>query len=118
MRYSIVGQKWLKLDPYLTGVPAGLPALLVREPANPADPNAVAVHIDGKKVGFLRKEDAARIAPIVDRSGRDHAFLVAMDSARPGEDVRVEQRTEKAMDALFVRSPNSAYPQVEFNPEQ
>jgi len=108
MRYSIVGQKWLDLDPYLTGIGAGVPAVLVREPKNPADPNAVAVYINGSKVGFLRKEDAARIAPIIDRDGRDFGVdVMAMDG------LTVEQR--KAIDAKFVRSANSSYPQIELD---
>ena len=38
-------------------------ALLVREPSNPHDPNAVAVTINGRMVAHLRREDAAAFAP-------------------------------------------------------
>lgn len=40
---------------------------LVREPYNPADPNAVKViHQSGRKVGYLRRTIAAYVAPIMD----------------------------------------------------
>ena len=106
MRYSIVGQKHLNLDPYLTGILPGTPVTLVREPTNRFDPNAVQVWIDGKVVGYIPKADAATLAPLIDASGRDFGTDVL---AQDGLDV-VKQ---KAINAVFARSPNSAYPQVE-----
>jgi HIRAN domain len=88
MKYSIVGQRFKGLDPYLPGIKAGTPVQLVREPANPADRNAVAVYVDGKPVGYIPKKDNAELARKIDASGM-------------------------AMDATLIRSPNSAYPQVE-----
>jgi hypothetical protein len=41
------------------GVNLHCEALLVPEPDNHADPNAVAVVIEGRRVGYLRREDAA-----------------------------------------------------------
>lgn len=42
-----------------------LSALLVPEPANRHDPNAVAVRVDGSTVGYLPKEVAARYQPML-----------------------------------------------------
>lgn len=41
---------------------------LTREPANPADPNAIAVNTtDGKSVGYLSADLATRMAPLMDK---------------------------------------------------
>ena len=42
----------------------------LREPNNPYDPNAVAVcALDGRQLGYLRKEDAAQVAEAMDSGG-------------------------------------------------
>lgn len=50
------------------------PAVLVRQPENPYDANAVAVFIDGKQVGHMPATTAAKLAPVIDafmtRNGR------------------------------------------------
>ena len=64
-------------------------AVLVRDPHNQFDPNAVEVQIEGTRVGFVAKEEAAIIAPRLDamaRSGQLAAFpvdLVGGDQERP-----------------------------------
>lgn len=40
-------------------------AVLVREPENPHDPNAVMVQIDGRKVGYLPRAEAAAYGPML-----------------------------------------------------
>ncbi len=61
-------------DPY-----PGQPALLVREPGNPADPLAVAVWVeDGTvpwRIGYLDRGVSARVAPRLDRGQRIDARL-------------------------------------------
>ena len=42
-------------------------AELVREPANPYDPNAVRVEADGRLLGYVAKEDAARFHAVIDK---------------------------------------------------
>lgn len=42
-------------------------ACLVREPNNPHDANAVRVEIQGQKIGYIPRDDAARLAPHLDR---------------------------------------------------
>ena len=52
-------------------------ALLIAEPANPHDPNAVAVTVRGVTVGYLPREDAARYQPLaVSLAQRGQAGLV------------------------------------------
>jgi hypothetical protein len=42
-------------------------AELVREPANPYDPNAVRVEADGRLLGYVVKEDAPRFHAVIDK---------------------------------------------------
>ncbi|MAT13932.1 MAG: hypothetical protein CMJ46_01525 [Planctomyces sp.] len=41
-------------------------ALLCREPYNEHDPNAIVVHVDGKKIGYVPAVEARWMAPILD----------------------------------------------------
>lgn len=100
-QYSIVGQKHLNLNPYLAGINAGVGAVLVREPTNQYDPNAIQVWIDNKKVGYIPKNQNATLAMFIDQQGQEASKLMAMDSA------------QRAIPAKFVRSPNSGYPMVQ-----
>jgi hypothetical protein len=96
-RYSIVGQKHRGFDSHLTGIPAGTSVVLIREPDNPYDPSAIAVWIGGNHVGYLPgKGDLNKdLARYIDAKGR------------------ASDQKGLALDAKFVRSPNTAYPQVE-----
>jgi hypothetical protein len=49
---------------------ATAPAALVREPDNPYDKNAIAVHVDGQLVGYVPRDVAAELAPVMGRRGR------------------------------------------------
>lgn len=46
-------------------------ALLLREPDNPVDPDAVAVHANGiGRIGYLNADDAVEYGPVFDALGR------------------------------------------------
>lgn len=45
------------------------PALFVREPTNEYDPNAVMVLVADRKIGYLPRDKAARLAAIIDAKG-------------------------------------------------
>jgi hypothetical protein len=50
------------------GVQLDTQALLIREPDNPHDANAVAVHLNGAgKVGYLSRTEAVRYGPLLSR---------------------------------------------------
>lgn len=64
---TLVGQRFYPAGkPLLADANASTEVTLVREPENPFDPNAVAVHISGVKVGHLARADAALIASVMD----------------------------------------------------
>lgn len=44
-------------------------ATLIREPTNEHDPNAISVWIEDQQIGHVNREDAARLAPLIDRIG-------------------------------------------------
>lgn len=64
------------------------PCVLVREPDNPHDPNAVAVQVDGWKVGYIPRENAANLARRIDSIGA-HPAGVATLRGRPGGPIGV-----------------------------
>lgn len=53
--------------PRVDGIRTTMWATLVAEHDNPYDPHAVAVHVAGRQVGHLRREDAAAFWPLIDR---------------------------------------------------
>ncbi|MBK8467933.1 MAG: HIRAN domain-containing protein [Chloracidobacterium sp.] len=53
------------------------PVVLRREPRNPYDPNAVAIHLttsEGQKIGYVPKAMAAEMAPLLDGGLEPFAF--------------------------------------------
>jgi hypothetical protein len=53
-------------------------ASLMREPHNSHDPNAVAVLIEGRKVGYMPREAAAGMAKLMDQHGYTQVTADAM----------------------------------------
>lgn len=108
--YSIVGTDHRKSDQFLREQPIGAPAVLVREPTNRFDPNAIQVWVGGKFVGYIPKKQNAVLAQFIDQQGGNSAITMqmAMDEA-----IAAVAPNIKAIEARFLRSPNSAFPQVE-----
>jgi hypothetical protein len=59
------------------------PAQLVREPHNPHDCNAIAVHIQGEIVGHIAREQAAELAHVLDAWARER-IVVGFDAVLCG----------------------------------
>lgn len=113
MKYSIVAQTKLGLDSHLVGILSGTPVVLVRQPENRYDENAVMVLIDDKHVGYIPRAQNTALAYHIDWKGRDYQQFVVRANAKPGDTVDGDLVVRKAIDGKFVRSPNSAYPMVE-----
>ena len=78
--FDVVGESATNADggkrqDILCDVEPGEPVELIREPQNPYDPNAIAVTIGGETVGYITREDASVLAPLLD-AGRSHAALI------------------------------------------
>lgn len=99
--YSIVGMNFQKAEAIVAALQPGTPVKLIREPTNKYDANAIAVWVDGKHVGYIPSKQNKVLAAFMDQTDLP---LMAFDSAKP---------EGKTLDATFVRSPNSGYPQVE-----
>lgn len=75
-----------------------LSVVLVRNPANPHDTNAVEVHVpalgDMAMIGHLARDVAARLAPLLDQGVKFHSYLSGVrinpnHMDRPGIDVAI-----------------------------
>lgn len=53
-------------------------ATLIREPHNPHDKNAIAVIIDGRKVGYIARTEAKVMATMIDQRGYSQLTADAM----------------------------------------
>jgi len=113
--YSIVVSNYIPgAEDFVKTLQPGLPVTLVREPANEHDRNAIAVWVEGRKIGYLPKKQNVALAAFIDQTGVglfssanfDIRVSMAMDDALRASD-------PKAIPAKFVRSPNSGYPMVE-----
>ena len=65
-------------------------AVLVPETDNPHDANAVAVRIDGRKVGHLSREDARQYQPGLLALQREHGMPVALPGVIAGGGMRAD----------------------------
>jgi hypothetical protein len=65
----------------------GAPLELRRDPDNPHDPNAIAVHGAGDQLGWVPREVAAELAPEID-AGRPWSAVVLREQRRSPRDPR------------------------------
>lgn len=99
-RYSIVGAERLGTqDAVATEIKEGAAALLIREPDNAFDPNAIMVWVDDRHVGYLAGKQIKELAPYIDANGV---------TSNPYPDYEMN----KAVQATFLRSDNSRFPMV------
>jgi HIRAN domain len=109
--YSIVGMEFRKAVEIVAALQPGAPVTLVREPTNQYDPNAIAVWVEGKHVGYIPKKQNAVLAQFMDQTGSDASIdgEMALDQTIAS----IGRENIKAITATFIRSPNSGYPMVE-----
>lgn len=62
-----------------------LPAVLLREPANPHDSNAIRVLVDGIHIGFMPAREAARFQPLLQECERRGVLLVGSVRLKGGD---------------------------------
>ncbi len=80
--YVIVGQKFVPgADKIIAQCKIGDPLVLVREPQNPHDPNAIGVWAGGMRIGYLLKKENAELAALIDAKGIEPCGL-AMDGIK------------------------------------
>lgn len=108
-RYSIVGMNFRKSEKFVAELAPGTKLALVREPTNKYDKNAVAVWCGDVHVGYVPKTQNAVLAKFIDENGVERAgeTTAVADAGGAGG------ASPKAIEATFVRSPNSGYPMAE-----
>lgn len=112
--YSIVGLDHCKTEAFVAALKPGIAATLAREPDNKFDKNAVAVWIDGVRVGYIPKKQNVQLATLIDSKGKRWTApppVLGLDE-KPPEFTTIYL----ALDAKFIRSPNSGYPMAEVGP--
>ena len=65
---------------YVAGLKKGQKVLLVAEPENPVDPNAIAVYIDYERRGRIDREETSEIHPLLDEDHQCEAEIVRTDN--------------------------------------
>lgn len=84
--FAIAGGHHYGLEWALKRMAPGMKLELVREPANQYDADAVAVHLDGLKLGFIPRSANTPIARLLDRGAHVAAEVVRMlDLNRPSD---------------------------------
>ena len=111
MNYSIVGMNHRKAEAFVAALKPGVKVKLVREPDNKFDKNAVAVWIDDVHVGYIPKNQNVALAAAIDATGKLWTPPVPVVTGNVAMDSSAS--FTKAIDAKFVRSPNSGYPMAE-----
>ena len=67
--YQIVGMRWRGTEALVAALRDGEPLRLARDPFNEHDTNAIEVWVQGTLVGFIKAEDAVRLAARLDEKG-------------------------------------------------
>lgn len=73
IRYQIVDgvsleERTAAAERYLAGLVKGQPVILVAEPDNPIDANAIAVYIDYERIGYINREETDEVRPLLNES--------------------------------------------------
>ncbi|MEX1229675.1 MAG: HIRAN domain-containing protein [Planctomycetaceae bacterium] len=87
---------------------AGMPAEFVREPNNPHDSNAVAVHVNGKHVGYLAADVAKWVANNMDGGRRTYRTHVAEVGSFESDEGRELWTLEVTMEIYDLKETDEA----------
>jgi hypothetical protein len=91
----------------------GMDLVLVREPSNPHDRNAVRVQtLSGTSLGHLSRDDAMLLAPIIDGGAVVKAFVISVSHkpARFDAHVLFDERWLHSPRISSLKSPSAAKP--------
>jgi single-stranded-DNA-specific exonuclease len=80
---KLVGVSFEGRQDTIAGLRVGTALALERQPANPYDPNAIAVRYGELQLGFVRKEIAKHLAPLIDGGARYAARVESLTGGGP-----------------------------------
>lgn len=89
---KIAGVSFEGRQDVIAGLRADAMLELRREPGNPHDPNAIAVHYGNLQLGFFNKRLAAHIAPLIDAGARYRARVAALTGGSVAEAAEPKHR--------------------------
>lgn len=84
---------------FVAGLKMGQQVMLMAEPDNPVDSNAIAAYIDYERIGYIDKEEVFDIHPLLDQNHQCDAVVVRKDShitffvSIPDEEKKTVQKT-------------------------
>lgn len=104
---KIVGVSFEGRQDRVAGLVPGQELELQRHPENPADENAIGVWFGGWQIGFLRRQIAKHLAPLIDGGVRYTARIEHVtggtDGKNRGVNIRVERDRAPRADAFAVQ---------------
>lgn len=113
-RYALVGMKHRGMEDFVRNLPADEPLVLVREPDNKFDPNAVQVWARGHHIGYVPKTQNMVLARFIDANGTEITDRQKADRWSPIVHIAADGAISinKAIDARLHLGSNT-YPLVE-----
>jgi single-stranded-DNA-specific exonuclease len=75
---KLVGVSFDGRQDVIAGLDVGSALELERQPANDKDPNAIAVRYGNLQVGYIRRQIAAHLAPLIDAGARYRARILSL----------------------------------------
>lgn len=104
---KVMGVSFEGRQDFVAGLIPGQELELRRQPDNPVDGNAIAVHFGEMQVGFLRKQIAKHLAPLIDAGIRYRARIEHVTGGKDGKNygvnIRVERDRAQRADAFTVQ---------------
>lgn len=105
---KVMGVSFEGRQDMVAGLVPGQELELQRQPENPHDANAIAVHYGTFHIGFLRKQIAKHLAPLIDGGVRYRARIEHVTGGRDGKNfgvnIRVEREFRSAVDPFAVQA--------------
>jgi len=92
---KVMGVSFEGRQDFVAGLTPGHELELQRQPDNPVDSNAIAVHYGPFHIGFLRKQIARHLAPLIDSGVRYTARIEHVTGGRDGKNYGVNIRVER-----------------------
>ncbi len=104
---KVMGVSFEGRQDLVAGLVPGLELELQRQPDNPHDANAIAVNYGALQIGFLRKQIAKHLAPLIDGGARYRARIEHVTGGRDGKNfgvnIRVEREFQNRPDAFAIQ---------------
>jgi len=105
---KIMGVSFEGRQDVVAGLVPGLELHLERQPQNPADSNAIAVRYGALQLGYLRKQIAKHLAPLIDSGASYHARIEHITGGTGGKNygvnIRVSREQRDVFDAFAVQA--------------